>query len=296
MPAQQINPASGFRYCCVQGWSNAGDTNIGANPLFADAALRLSDNSPCVDAGDSLALPADTRDLDEDGDKAEGVPWDRDGNPRCLDNPRAQDTGRPESSGCGTVDMGAYESLFLFSENFDAYGADTDLQGVHGWKGWNDDAGASAPVSDALAFSGANSVAIMGSADLVHEFDLAGGVIEFSTMQYIPSGTSGTSYFILLNRYDDGANQDWSVQTEFHLASGTVEYWGGGATTIIYNEWVELKYVIDLDHNTVDKYYNGRLIVSAAWDDTGHNTLGAIDLFANGASAVYYDDITVSAR
>ncbi|UCF15881.1 MAG: hypothetical protein JSW59_00175, partial [Phycisphaerales bacterium] len=66
---------------------------------------------------------------------------------------------------------------------------------------------------------------------------------------------------------------------------------GGG--TIVYDQWVELKYVIDLDNNTVDEYYNGVVIRSGQWDDAGHNTLQAIDLYSAGASSVYYDDITI---
>jgi len=56
---------------------------------------------------------------------------------------------------------------------------------------------------------------------------------------------------------------------------------------------VELKYIIDLDNNTVDKYYNGGLIATDQWDDNNHGTLQCVDLFANGASAVYYDDIVL---
>ena len=181
-----------------------------------------------------------------------------------------------------------------FAEDFESYAAGSDLHGQDGWKGWDNTAGAGAPASDAFAASGLNSVEIIGSADLVHEFDVAGGMLEFSAMQYIPSGTSGTTYFILLNSYDDGANQDWSVQTSFDLAAGTIAFWHGGEATILYDQWVELKYIIDLDNNTVDKYYNGELIATDQWDDNVNGTLGAIDLFGNGASSVYYDDITIA--
>ncbi len=210
--------------------------------------------------------------------------------------PAVRDAGSANSMQIAEVELIGRPAVDLFVEDFESYAAGTDLHGVSGWKGWDNTAGAGAPVSDALAFSGTNSVEIVGSADLVHEFDVAGGVIEFSAMQFIPSGTSGTTYFILLNSYDDGANQDWSIQTTFDLATGAVGYWGGGAATIVYDEWVQLKYVIDLDNNTVDKYYNGELIVSAVWDDNEHGTLGAIDLYGNGASSVYYDDITISTR
>ncbi|HUT45632.1 MAG TPA: PA14 domain-containing protein, partial [Sedimentisphaerales bacterium] len=182
----------------------------------------------------------------------------------------------------------------LFEEDFESYAAGSDLHGQGGWKGWGNDVAWGAPASDAFAVSGLNSVEVIGTADLVHEFDLAGGMLEFSAMQYIPSGTTGTSYFILLNTYsDDGSNNDWSVQTIFDLAAGTIAFWGGETTTILYDQWVELKLVIDLDNNTVDEYYNGELISTHEWDDNVNGTLGAIDLYSEGASSIYYDDITV---
>jgi len=182
----------------------------------------------------------------------------------------------------------------VFSEDFEAYVAGSGLHGQAGWKGWGADAGAGAPVSDKFAFSGKNSVEVVGSADLVHEFAITGGVVEFSAMQYIPSGTTGTTYFILMNQYDDpGATLDWSVQTEFRLDAGIVHFWTGAETPIVFDTWVEVKCVIDLDNNLLDYYYNGAKISSGVWDDTGHKTLQAIDLYGNGASSVYYDDIVV---
>jgi len=182
----------------------------------------------------------------------------------------------------------------LFFDRFDTYEVGSDLHGQGGWKGWDNTASAGAPVTDANSPVGANTVEILGSADLVQEFDIAGGVVEFSVMQYIPSGTTGTTYFILLNSYDDGANQDWSIQTTFNLDAGTIGYWHGGDATIVYDEWVKLRYVIDLGNNTVDKYYNGEFIVTDQWDDNDHGTLGAVDLFGNGASSVYYDDVVIT--
>jgi hypothetical protein len=59
--------------------------------------LRLQWTSPAVDAGDASLLPADVLDLDGDGDTAEPIPFDADGNARVE----------------GTaLDLGAYESPF----------------------------------------------------------------------------------------------------------------------------------------------------------------------------------------
>ncbi|MBN2131203.1 MAG: hypothetical protein JW741_17010, partial [Sedimentisphaerales bacterium] len=184
----------------------------------------------------------------------------------------------------------------VFVEDFESYAAGTDLHGVNGWKGWDNTASAGAPVSDAFAFSGANSVELVGTADLVHEFAVSGDVVQFSAMQYIPAGSAGSTYFILMNQYGDGGPYDWSVQLKFDLGAGiaTAEAEGGGATAqILFDEWVEILFVIDLDANTCDWYYGGTLVTTHPWDNDAHGTLQAIDLFGNGASPVYYDDITI---
>ena len=62
-----------------------------------DDGLQLQDGSAGIDAGDDTALPADTYDLDEDGDIDEAIPFD------IADNPRIQGNH---------TDIGAYESSF----------------------------------------------------------------------------------------------------------------------------------------------------------------------------------------
>jgi predicted outer membrane repeat protein len=95
--------------CCIQGWSGTlgGTANSGLAPLFVDPNgpdneigtlddnLRLAINSPCINAGDNSALPADISDLDGDGDPNEPIPFDINGKPRIQG---------------GIVDIGAYES------------------------------------------------------------------------------------------------------------------------------------------------------------------------------------------
>jgi hypothetical protein len=205
-----------------------------------------------------------------------------------------RDPGAANSMQIGEVEL--LGEAVGYVEDFEAYEAGSDLHGQGGWKGWDNTAGAGAPVSSAQAFSGANSAEIIGSADLVREFSLAGGIWTFSTMQYIPSGTTGQTYFILLNTYNDGGPYDWSVQLNFNLDTGVVtsENLGSGTANIVYDQWVELACVIDLDNNTVDEYYNGVLVSSHQWDDNASGTLGAIDLFGNGASSVFYDDVTIA--
>jgi hypothetical protein len=188
-------------------------------------------------------------------------------------------------------------SASVFTEDFESYPVG-DLHGKNGWKGWDNVAGAGAKVSTKFANSGTKSVEIVGASDFVHEFKLAGGKYIFSIMQYIPSGGTGISWFILLNTYLDGGPNDWSIETQYNLATGSITPWHGGisgAAEILFDQWVEIKVLINLDKNTFDEYYGGTLIASGQWDDNTHGTLQAVDLFANGASNVYYDDIKIDA-
>jgi predicted outer membrane repeat protein len=121
-PLAGVGPVS---YSIVPGDSPlpAGVGNIIADPRFVNALgpdgvagtedddLRLRPDSPCIDAGDTTALPADVFDLDNDGDSAEPLPLDLHGNRRALQTPATPDTGVPPDPPLppAIVDMGAIE-------------------------------------------------------------------------------------------------------------------------------------------------------------------------------------------
>ncbi len=100
------------------GTLNWGDGNIDGQPLFVDADgpdeilgtqdddLRLLPGSPCIDAGDNTAVPADELDLDGDNELSEPLPFDLDSNPRFFDDTCTFDSGIGDPP---VVDMGAYE-------------------------------------------------------------------------------------------------------------------------------------------------------------------------------------------
>jgi len=183
-----------------------------------------------------------------------------------------------------------------WSDSFDSYATGAQLHGVGGWKGWDNLLSAGALTSAAAAQSGPNSVDINGASDLVQPFNITGGHVQFKAMQYIPGNMSGTTYFLLLNEYVDGGPYDWSVQMSFNSVSNLVvsDFGGGANAPIIRDRWVPLLFDIDMDANTVSEYYNGALLSTHVWDDTNHNTLQALDLFANGATSVFYDDVSLT--
>ncbi len=104
-------------FSCLQG--NFGNTGtIYVDPLFVNPAgtdgllgtldddFSLSPNSPCIDAGSNLLLPADVVDEDGDGDVLEAIPLDITGMARVVNTPSVFDTG---IGGPPVVDIGAIE-------------------------------------------------------------------------------------------------------------------------------------------------------------------------------------------
>jgi len=118
-------------------------------------------------------------------------------------------------------------------------------------------------------------------------------------MQYIPTeSTSGVSYFVLNNAYVDGGNGTaWAGETSFDLAANTLkDDFGTGTLSIVRDQWVELRFDINLDANTVNLYYNGTQYGSREWAGTGAPVgIAAVDLYSDVSQNVYYDNISLSA-
>ena len=123
------------KYSCIQDsnpndanipYGGAANHNIDDNPLFEREPddggngwgddnddygnLRLSSGSPCIDKGDNNSVPADTVDLDADGNTTEQTSLDVEGHPRFADG---------DSNDTVIVDMGAYEFSWIFAGDFD---------------------------------------------------------------------------------------------------------------------------------------------------------------------------------
>lgn len=119
----------GLYYNCIENWTSttgpAIQGNTGEDPRFLDPDgddeiigteddnLRPGPGSPCLEAGDNNRVPADTADLDKDGDYAELIPWDLDGKARFVDDPNTPDSGLPGADPqAAVVDIGAYEGPY----------------------------------------------------------------------------------------------------------------------------------------------------------------------------------------
>lgn len=196
-----------------------------------------------------------------------------------------------------------------FYDGFDTYTAGQNVHGQGGWKGWGDDPAAGATVVDSISGRSApNSIEIKEDSDLIHEFGYDSGSWTVTVGQFIPQSFSGESYFIFENVYDDTDMSviSWSTQISFNSATGTLQNTPNGAdqftpVPLVKGRWVELKLVIDLDNDLQTFYYDGTQVFQGSWtnqypdqDVPGVLKIGSIDLFANGASAIYYDDIRIT--
>lgn len=193
----------------------------------------------------------------------------------------------------------------IWSDDFDSYLNGQILDGTPddgGWKGWDNGAAWGAPVTNAQSQSAPHSVEINASADLVHEFNVVGGTATFTAWQYIPlieEPNQGITYFILLNRYNDGGPYNWSIQLEFNLDTGTLEDVFTGvveARAIVYDQWAEIRVDMDLVNDTQNTYYDGVWLSSNVWtrgEATGQLALEAVDLFSQNTTSVYYDNMSL---
>jgi len=112
---------------------------------------------------------------------------------------------------------------------------------------------------------------------------------------------TGESYFIMLSNYSDtGVGNHWAVQIRFDDEDKIVESENDGKTLpLVTDKWVELKISIDLDSDWMEMYYDGDLLHEKNWTAGWNNqydgflNIAAVDLYANSAYNVYYDDISL---
>jgi hypothetical protein len=191
-------------------------------------------------------------------------------------------------------------------DNFESYASGSDLHGQGGWKGWGADPTVSASVTDAQAHSVTNSADIREQSDLVREYaGYAAGAWSFTTWQYIPLDGS---FLVMLNSYSDSGpweDSDWSVQLQFDSNDGMLKvFHGNGLDTIdvpyVTDRWVKIEAIIDLESDWTQVYYDDALVTEYTWtggvlgEGGGVSEIAAVDLYANGSSSVFYDDLKLA--
>lgn len=190
-----------------------------------------------------------------------------------------------------------------WSDNFDSYANGSEIHGQGGWKGWDNNPANSGTVTNVQARSAPHSLETVGVEDVVHEYTAADGQWVYTAWQYIPDNFVGQHYFIMLNTYADGGTNNWTLQLCFDSATGNVfddsaATCSGNSLPFVTDQWAEIRVEIDLDLDSFDLLYNGAILIDdGVWSQHtsggGVTSIGAVDLWSNGGTSVYYDDMSL---
>jgi hypothetical protein len=199
------------------------------------------------------------------------------------------------------------KTTVIWNDNFDTYTNGTLLDGspgAGGWKGWDSVPDAHGTVTNVMSHSAPQSNMISDASDNVHEYDVTSGNFTYIAWQYIPQDFQGQTYFILLSDYYDGGDQSckWAVQLRFDSDLMVVESERDAVTLPLkMGKWCEIRVEGNLTSDNMVVYYDGDLLIAKNWTAGPDNTQGygmlklsAVDLFANLASPVYYDDLSIT--
>ena len=198
----------------------------------------------------------------------------------------------------------------FFSDNFDGYAAGSTIAGQGGWETWGGDPTANAVVTDSFSYSSPNSLAVSGTADIVHQWvGVSGGTWYAKVWTYVPSSQSGELFFILLNIFDgfcaNAGDCNWSVQVVLCQSGcvttganpglvtnlGGTDVGGGGAAMLLLDQWVELRVEVDFSAGLYTVYYDNQFVDIQQWTLTGANEIAAFDLYSDGSSESYMDNV-----
>jgi len=183
------------------------------------------------------------------------------------------------------------EQTVSLVNDFDALAVGSSMHGVPGWEGWFGGAQWGAKITDTVAYSGSNALEIVGNRDdLVPNWPrVDSGVYVATAMQYVPTGTDGLMYFGPLSAY--GLNSaTWLGTLLSNCTTGMVyvDELTAGRTeaSLLRDQWVQLRVVMNFDANTCDFYYGDVLLGTLACP----RVMG-FDIWPDeNVDVIYYDD------
>ena len=217
-------------------------------------------------------------------------------------------------------------AMAQWSDNFDSYPSNTNINGQGGWQGWGAVAAQAPNTSTAHALSGPNSVLVAGQGDTggagysdnVHKYTgYTSGWWEYTANIYVPGNATGQAYFILLNQYADPSGPfNWSIEYKIDAGpsgatantfsddytngtsavSGTGNARFGTNKTLIRDAWVQIRVDFDLTSNVMQAWYNGVPVSGGSWKTNATSTLAlaATDLYSGTSSGVYFDSLSLA--
>jgi hypothetical protein len=213
---------------------------------------------------------------------------------------------------CAGLLLGAPQASAQWVDKFDSYDPAIKLTLQSNWEMWTGSSGVDADVVTTYSLTPSNGLLITGQPtfgmngnDVVYDFvNLGGGQPTSGTYVayarvYVPTGSTGVGWFIMLNSYPSPLN--WSVQVQFNANTDVVhanEPTGLGDLTLVRDQWMPLVTCIDLDNDRVDIFYGTDLLCkNQPWIVNGSQQIACIDLYggepAGGISELYYENVSL---
>ena len=205
------------------------------------------------------------------------------------------------------------DSIYLICERFDTYEVGDKIaeKGNGRWSTWNGKAKEDGVVA---ADTTGNKYAHFknGNDQILFLGDYVKGCFEIEFDVYVPNGKS--AYFNFLHDFS-GSSSTWATEGYLHMASSDNQTPNKGVISVadenianfdcVYNAWTHLRFVIDIDRDTVEFFYTlpnaeETSIVKWQWsksglqDDILDRHLDAMNFFPPlKTSEFYVDNITV---
>lgn len=182
----------------------------------------------------------------------------------------------------------------IWFEDFENYNL-SDIVPQSGWLLWEGTTTDAEIISQGF-YDSSQSILIDEEDDIVHEFlgsqgYFNGGSGELIFYVMIPSTDNSGGYFNILHNYND-TDSNWAYEVFFASnESETMSYVAADVNVefnTIYDKWIEVRNVIDIDNDVVELYYDGNLVHSWTWSDGSaeqSNVLGALNLYAGCAGS-----------
>jgi hypothetical protein len=212
------------------------------------------------------------------------------------------------------------------SESFDSYTAGSgfpcataapNCSGPNGFYLWDgaeaSRGGVNGPnngtISTTHAHSAPNSLQLGPAVDVVQTGNVTSGQWKISVWTWVTSPTNGQTYdqayIIVMNNYQPPTvptnNNQWSIQVGLDRRTGLLTDFNTNATygALVMDQWVQVEITIDIDADTYSVKYNGApaygpLAYSTALGAGGLHAIQCLDLYAEDATGIFYDDVVVA--
>ena len=198
-----------------------------------------------------------------------------------------------------------------YLEDFEAYPVNTNIVGQGGWREFNGAPPALSLVSNKYANSGTQSLRTATGSNTIREwtnFNSGTGQWVVTCQSYIPSATTEEFWFKFMSFYRDNGPYAWVAQVGFNTGSAGVGRCFDGSLaavqfSVIFDRWVEIKLMIDLDADTIEVFYDGMSLVPPYTYTKGHQgvitgpkDIAAIELhhLSSGfGQLAFWDDIQI---